>query len=172
MSAQLPRKLKNYAVVVDGDKTAGTIDEVTLPKLTRKMEEYRGGGMSAPIKVDLGMEALEASISSAEWDDKLIRHFGDCDVNGIPVRFLGYQERDDGSCSFDRIEVAMRGRWSELDFGNAKTGEMNSLKATIPLAYYKLMINGEVIIEIEPLAMIEKIGGKDRLLERRAAMEL
>lgn len=172
MTAVLPRKLKNFTVVVDGNQTAGVVDEITLPKLTRKMEDYRGSGMSGPVKVDLGMEGLEATISFAEWNEKVVQHFGDCDINGIPVRFTGYQERDDGNCEFDVIEVVMRGRWSELDFGNAKNAEMNTLKATIPLAYYKYMHNGVVLVEIEPLAMVEKIGGKDRLLKRRLAMGL
>lgn len=172
MAALLPRKLKNFAVVVDGNQTAGVVDEITLPKLTRKMEDYRGGGMSGPVKVDLGMEAMEASLSFAEWNEKIIQHFGDCDVNGIPVRFVGYQERDDGDCGFDSIEVVMRGRWSELDLGNAKTGEMNSLKATVPLAYFKYIQNGVVLVEIDPLAMVENIGGTDRLLQRRLSMGL
>lgn len=168
----LPHKLKNFAMIIDGEQTAGTIDEITLPKLTRKMEEFRGGGMSAPVKVDLGMEVLEASFQSAEWSEKIIENFGICDASGVPLRFNGYQERDDADCSFDLIEVVMRGRWSELDFGNAKTAEMNSLKVTAPLTYFKYMQNGSVIAEIDVVGMIENIGGTDRLQARRMALGL
>ena len=55
----LPRKLKNLNLFNDGVTYIGQVGEVTLPKLTRKMEEWRGGGMNAPIKMDQGMEALE-----------------------------------------------------------------------------------------------------------------
>jgi len=48
----LPKILKNFNVFVDGRGYAGKIDEITLPKLTIKTEEYRAGGM--------GMEKLEA----------------------------------------------------------------------------------------------------------------
>lgn len=172
MPTLLPRKLKNFAVVIDGEQTAATIDEITPPKLTRKMEEYRGGGMSGPVKIDLGMEAMEASFNSAEWNEKIIRQFGICDASGIPMRFSGYQERDDSDCSFDLVEMVMRGRWSEMDFGNAKTGEMNSLKMTVPLTYFKYIQNGIVIVEIDLIGMVENIGGKDRLLTRRLAIGL
>ena len=38
----------------EGNSYLGQIKTVTLPKLTRKTEDYRGGGMNAPVKVDLG----------------------------------------------------------------------------------------------------------------------
>ena len=51
----LPRKLKNMNLFNEGQSYLGEIKTVVLPKLTRKMEDYRGGGMNAPIKVDMGM---------------------------------------------------------------------------------------------------------------------
>ena len=41
----LPKILKNFSAFVDGRGYAGRVDEITLPKLTIKMEEYRAGGM-------------------------------------------------------------------------------------------------------------------------------
>ena len=41
--------LKNMNLFVNGKGYAGVIDEITLPKLTVKTEEYRGGGMDMPI---------------------------------------------------------------------------------------------------------------------------
>lgn len=172
MAVLLPRKIKNFAVVNDGNQTAGTIDEFSIPKLSRKMEEYRGGGMSGPIKVDLGMEHMEASFNCAEWSEKILEQFGLCNSSGVPLRLSAYHERDDSDCGFDLVEVVLRGRWSELDFGALKAGEMNNQKVTMPLTYFKYMQNSIVIAEIEPLGMKENIGGKDRLLERRIAIGL
>ena len=44
----LPRKLTHFATFVDGTNYMGEMPEVSLPTLTRKMEEYRGGGMNGP----------------------------------------------------------------------------------------------------------------------------
>ena len=51
----LPRKLKNFALFVDGENYMGEVPEVTLPTLTRQMDDYRGGGMNMPV--GLGAES-------------------------------------------------------------------------------------------------------------------
>ena len=40
----LPAKIKNFATFIDGISYVGEVEEVTLPKLKRKMEDWRGGG--------------------------------------------------------------------------------------------------------------------------------
>ena len=54
----LPRKIKNFATFVDGISYLGEMPEVALPKLARKMDDYRSGGMNAPVKADFGMEGM------------------------------------------------------------------------------------------------------------------
>ncbi|BET34742.1 hypothetical protein wCIFem_11920 [Wolbachia pipientis] len=49
----LPKILKNFNVFVDGRGYAGKIDEITLPKLTIKTEEYRAGGMDITVNIDI-----------------------------------------------------------------------------------------------------------------------
>lgn len=58
----LPSKLKNLNLFNDGLSYIGLVTEFKLPTLTRKMEEYRAGGMVGPVDVDLGQEKIEA-----EW---------------------------------------------------------------------------------------------------------
>lgn len=41
----LPRVLKNYNLFNDGESYMGQVEEVTLPKLARKTEDYRGAGL-------------------------------------------------------------------------------------------------------------------------------
>ena len=61
----LPRKIKNFATFVDGISYLGEMPEVALPKLARKMDDYRSGGMNAPVKADFGMEGMEAELTAA-----------------------------------------------------------------------------------------------------------
>src|SRR5450830_564930 len=56
----LPKKLKNFALFVDGVSYVGETEEITLPKLTRKMEKFRSGGMAGEIELDLGAEAVDS----------------------------------------------------------------------------------------------------------------
>ena len=50
----LPAKLKNFNLFNDGQNYIGQVAEVVPPKLTAKMEEWRGGGMDIPVDIDLG----------------------------------------------------------------------------------------------------------------------
>lgn len=50
----MPRKLKGFNLFQDGKNFRGQVKEVQLPKLTRKMEDYQGGGMGGPIQIDYG----------------------------------------------------------------------------------------------------------------------
>jgi P2 family phage contractile tail tube protein len=58
----LPRKLKDLMLFNDGAAYVGEVGALTLPKLTRKLEGWRGGGMDSEIKIDMGGEAMDA-----EW---------------------------------------------------------------------------------------------------------
>ncbi|WP_019604530.1 phage major tail tube protein [Teredinibacter turnerae] len=55
----LPHKLKDFNLFGNGDSWQGKIAELALPKLTRKYEEYRGGGIDGAVEIDLGQEKIE-----------------------------------------------------------------------------------------------------------------
>lgn len=55
----IPETFVNFNLFVDGTTFASAATSVTPPKLKIKTDEHRGGGMDAPVKMDMGMEALE-----------------------------------------------------------------------------------------------------------------
>lgn len=156
----MPAVLKNFAVFVDGTSYAGEVDSVTLPKLKRKMEEFRAGGMRVGAKVDMGMEALEADISAGGWLKEVLKQWGAAKADGVPLRFAGAVQADD-SGDYHAVEVYMRGRWEELDMGDSKAGDKSNFKAKMQLTYYRLVWDGEDLIEIDALNLVEKVGGND-----------
>lgn len=167
----LPRKLKNMNMFNDGVSFVGVASEVVLPKLTRKLEEFRGAGMNAPVEADLGMEKLEAEHTYAGLVREIFNQFGLARVDGVLLRFAGAYQRDDTG-DVDAVEVVMRGRHSEIDGGSSKAGDDTEFKVKSSLSYYKLTINNEVVIEIDILNMIELVNGEDRLADQRAAIGL
>ncbi|MGX2040668.1 phage major tail tube protein [Methylocaldum sp. MU1018] len=166
----LPRKLKNFNLFIDGVGFAGRVPEITLPKLTRKMDDYRGGGMNAPVSIDMGMDKLEAEFSLAEYNPVVLRQFGMADSQAIVLRFKGAALADDAGGQSDAIEVVMRGRWQEIERGAAKPGDNSDMKVKVAIAYYKELLNGEALIEIDVIGMKEIVGGVDRLAQQRAAL--
>lgn len=165
----LPRKIKNFATFVDGTSYVGEMPEVTLPKLARKTEDYRSGGMNGPVKTDQGMEGLETELTAAGYMKELFTSWGTLRHDGVLLRFAGALQGDDSE-NVEALEVVMRGRFVEIDPGNTKAGEGTALKYKAALSYYKMTINGETLIEIDFVNMIEMVSGVDRLAEVRAAL--
>ena len=148
------------------------MEELTLPKLSRKTEEYRGGGLNGSVEIDLGMEKLEMEFTLREYSRAVLDQWGVCDAAGVGLRFLGAAVRDDSTCETDSIEVVVNGRWRELDFDTAKSGEMSTLKVMVAATYYKYLVNGDEVIEIDHVNMIEKVNGEDRLEAQRKALSI
>ena len=165
----LPRKLKNFATFVDGTNYMGEMPEVTLPTLTRKMEEYRAGGMNGPIDLDMGQEKMEAELKGAGWIKGLMAKWGAGTHDAVMVRFAGAIQSDDSE-AVQTVEVVMRGRLSEVDPGSAKAGELTERTYKFTLSYYKATVDGEVELEIDLVNMVENVHGEDRLSAVRAAL--
>lgn len=167
----LAKKLKNFNVFNEGNSYMGVVAEITPPKISHAMEDWRGGGMIGPVKVDNGLEALEMEMTVGGMVKQLMRQMGMTAVDGVLLRFAGAYQADDGS-GVDAVEIVTRGRWQELDMGNAKAGDDTEHKVKSPLAYYKLVINNRVEIEIDMLNSIYMVDGVDRYAEIRSALDI
>ncbi|EPP4481360.1 phage major tail tube protein, partial [Salmonella enterica subsp. enterica serovar Montevideo] len=111
----IPKKLRLFTMFVDGDNYIGKIHSVTLPKITRKTEDYQGGGMLGSAAVDLGLDsgALDASMVVGGMVEELILKWGG-DIDELRTRFVG-EIYSGGTSSL--LEVEMRGRITEVDQG-------------------------------------------------------
>ena len=165
----LPRKLKNFALFNNGVAHVGEVPEVNLPKLSRKMEDYRSGGMSGTVKLDFGMEAMEMEWTAAGYMKELFTQWGTLRHDGVMLRFAGALQADDAE-EVQSLEVTVRGRHEEIDPGSAKPGDATQFKVKTALSYYKLAIDGATVIEIDFVNMIEIVGGEDRLAGVRSAL--
>ncbi len=165
----LPRKLKAFATYVDGTNYMGEMPEVTLPTLSRKLEEYRGGGMNGPIELDLGQEKMEAELKGSGWVAGLTSKWGAAGHDAVMLRFAGAVQSDDNNAVVP-VEVVMLGRLTERDPGSAKAGELTERTYKYSLTYYKETVDGQVDIEIDLVNMVENVGGVDNLAGVRSAL--
>ena len=170
MAIELPRVLKNMNLFVDGRGYAGRIDEIQLPKLTLKTEEHRAGGMDCPIKMGMGMEALEASFTMAGISKDVLVFFGVADDTAFNGNFRGAFKDQKGAVV--AAVVTFRGMLEEVDPGSWKAGDKAEAKFNAALSYYKLEIDGAVVHELGPVNCIRMINGKDEAAAERAAIGL
>ena len=169
----LPRKLKHLNIFNAGNSWMGIAESVTLPKFTRKLENYRGGGMPGSVGIDLGLDdrALDTEMTIGGTEALLFKQMGKATVDGVQMRFTGSIQRDDTG-AISAVEVVMRGRHKEYDGGENKQGESGTTKMSTECAYYQLTIDGKEVIEIDVINMVMKVDGVDRLAEHRRAIGL
>ncbi|WP_338616473.1 phage major tail tube protein [Pigmentiphaga sp. CHJ604] len=167
----MPSKLKNFNLYNDGQSYMGEVESVVLPKLSRKLEPWRGGGMLGEVDADLGVEKLTVEWTAGGLLDTALKQWGLTTHGGATLRFAGaYQDDDDGAVR--AVEVVVRGRHAEIDLGTAKAGDGTAHKYTTTCSYYKLTIDGEDIIEIDMINAVDKAGGVDRNAGIRKAIGL
>tara|TARA_R110000803_G_scaffold54731_8_gene111492 strand:+ start:1123 stop:1638 length:516 start_codon:yes stop_codon:yes gene_type:complete len=168
----LPKTIKNWNAFVDGVGLAGLAEEVATPVLERVTEAFRGAGMLGEVELDLGVEAMEIEFTLAEFNTGVLKQFGIPDAAGVGVRLLAAGKADDADSAVDAIEISVRGRFTKMDSGNLKAGDMAKMKCKMPLTYFKYTVNGDVIIEIDLINGIEKVDGVDRQAAVRQALGL
>ena len=164
----LPKKLKMMNLFNEGNSYLGQTGEVTLPKLGRKFEDWRGGGMNGNIKWDNGLsdDMIEFAWKLGGIDPLVISQFGAATVGALGLRFAGSYQRDDtGETS--SLEMVVRGRHEEIDFGNAKAGDDTELSIKTIWSYLKITIDGKVYIEIDIPGIVFKVDGVDMYEKHR-----
>ena len=165
----LPKILKNFNVYVDGRGYAGRVDEITLPKLTVKTEEYQGAGMSSSVEIDMGLEKLEMDLTFSEYDRDLFKLFGLTNGSEFALTIRGALQ---GTGDTSPVVINVRGYFKEMDFDSWKPAEKATLKCSVACNYYKLTIDGVELIEIDPVNMIRNVNGVDQLSEVRQALQI
>lgn len=164
----LPRKLKAMAVFVDGQHYAGECTEATPPTLERETEDYRAGGMNGPVKIDLGGKELMLTLKMAGHVAALISQYGG-GLSATQLRLVQAVQADDNE-NVQGVELVARGRLVKFDPGTAKVGDLTEHEYEFALTYLKWIDNGNTLLEVDYLNMIEVVGGVDRAQATRAVL--
>lgn len=160
----VPHKLRLFSCFVNGDNYIGKVTSFTRPKLSRKTEDFQGGGMLGSVAVDLGLDpgALDSSVEFGGLIKKLLLEYG-ATIDGTRLRFVGEYFTDGESLL---VEVELRGRFIEMDGGESKQGEDTTETYTFKSTYYKMSIDDQPVTEIDLLNFIYKVDGKNMIPDR------
>ncbi|KQM88458.1 hypothetical protein ASE67_01480 [Sphingomonas sp. Leaf23] len=163
-----PEKLKQADLFIDG-RWVDEMTSVTLPKIGRKFEDFRGGGMNRPVKVDMGAEAMEAEWVVGGFVAALIGGFGAMSIEGQQLRFVATTQ-DDRTGAVHSWVAVIGGRHEEIDMGEFKSGEDTEMKGKTAVAFYSLHRDGVELVYIDVLGMVERYGGIDIMEAHRTAL--
>ena len=163
----LPRVLKNFTAYVDGRGYIGRIETCKLPELAVNAADYRGGGMDAPVELDMGMNKIEAQLVLAEYDPELVKLFGLISAN-TPVVLRGAIQRQ-GEAAVP-VVIRMTGGVKQITRDDWKTGENSKMTLAVNCNLYQEQIGNETVVDIDVLNFVRIIGGVDQLADVRAAL--
>jgi len=166
----IPQVLRNMALFSDGVSFAGEVPTLTLPKLTRKVEDYQGGGMAGPIEIAVGLEKMEAAFTTNGVRRESLKLFGLADQTAANLVFRG--AFGDLKGRIVPVIVTLRGGVKEIDMGDWKSATVAEIKHAVTITYYKLEIDGRVMFEVDPINMIQVVDGVDQLAAERSAIGL
>ena len=158
--------LKYLNLIVDGRGYAGKIEEYNAPDLTLSTEDFRGGGMDAPINIEMGMEKLTCSYVLTSYDADVLALWGVKQGSGLQLAARGSLESLDGTTK--PVVHNMTGKLISLARGTWGSGSKPSLTITQSLTYYREVHDGRTINEIDVINMVRVIDGVDQLAEHRA----
>jgi len=164
-----PAKLKNFNLFGNGESWLGLVGEITPPKLTRKVEQWRGGGMLGEVDIDLGLEKLEMELKIGGLLVGGLRMFGLVGIAGSQFRFVGAYQ-DDQSGAVQALEIVVRGRMTEIDTGTAKAGDNTEHTYKVSATYVKWTVNGRTEIEVDMLNNVFVVDGIDQMAAIRVAL--
>jgi P2 family phage contractile tail tube protein len=169
---KLPKHLKNFNVTFGISDFSAICEEVTMPKLKFKTEEWRGAGMAAPIEIDVGMEKLEATF---KFGEQTIEGYLSAGVNLaglVTATIFGHLSAPDGST--EGMTCILRGMIKTVDPGTWKAGDPKAASQTLEMAVQSwVMTRGIVpLVTIDIMSGITLIGGFDQHEAARKNLKL
>lgn len=166
-NSDMPRYiLRNCTIFADRVSKIGQASEITLPVPTEKVEEMRNAGMVMPIDVPMGYEKAEASFKLTGFDPQVILLFGLAVGQEREFMATGALAHEDGTVI--NATAYIRGRLIKTDHGSWKPGEVGENDFQITLRYYRLEVEGQTLIEMDPFNV--SIGGQSQTNSIRSAL--
>jgi uncharacterized protein len=159
-----PKVITNFNAFIGGTSYLGLVRTAKLPDLKLKTEDYRGGGMDGHVAQDMGMEAMSAEVTFAQFDPRLITTLGTRQSLVLRPAARGH----DGSV--DAIIVTLRGRWTGIEGASLEPGKAAELKLTCAADYFRYQHNFKELVEIDVQGGVRMIGGVDQMAAMRKAM--
>lgn len=171
MSLELPKKLTHFNLFMTGrvNGFAGVINELTPPELNMKTADHQSGGMDAPVKVEMGMEALTAKFVMATIVQEVFTAMGFAQGGPISLIARGALKRHE---EVTPVTLTMRGNITKNSISPWKRGDDTTNSFEVDLTYIRADLGSFNLYEIDTMNLIRSFGGVDQLAAVRAAILL
>lgn len=170
--SKIPETLINFRIYGDGNDMLGTAD-LTLPKMDAMTDTVKGAGIAGEVEVPVRGN-FKSSELQAKWrtiDPNAAKLFTqtshDIDCRGA------FQVQDPGTGALDvqAVKLFCRVMPKGFELGKFEVAKMTDT-TSFEVLYLKLTINGKVVMELDKLNSVCKIGDTDMMADVREALGL
>ncbi len=163
--------LKHWNAYMNGVSLLGKVNDFTPPNIVVKTEEFKANGMDAPLDIDTGLEKLTAEMVFPGYVEDVMALWGLANNAAVNLTIRGSLESRNGNKR--PIVIVIRGMITGINRGGFGTsGKAGDTTVALSLDYYREQVDGRLIYELEPAALIRIVDGVDQLATTRANMGL
>ena len=162
-----PKTPVNFNLFIDGEGYAGLATATKLPDISIKTEDHMGAGMEFNRKRDYGLEDLEITFKLLDYNGALQRKVAIKNGSNTLLIFKSTLTDDEGPETED-VTAWARGHIQKLEIDEFTAGGKVENSYTMAPKYYKKMVNGVEIHEVDGDNYVRKIAGLDYLANQRA----
>jgi len=162
----MPNVLKDANVYIDGSDFLGKA-EVKLPKVTHVTVEHQAMNISGKVEFPLPgiVEKLEGNIKFKSYNEEALKrlyYVSQAQQIDVYASVQKYNAQTGVMEEFP-VKAVIKAFFKEVDHPEFKQAQEEAAEISYSAVYYKLVVNGEDVVEVDPINYVYKVAGQDLL---------
>lgn len=166
----IPQVVNRFNMYQGGSRLIGVTGEVELPEVTNLTDTIEGAGTGGNLKVAvIGLtDTMEIKIPFTTLSQDAFSVMDPDEAADLLLSgAIQGVNSGTGKVGYSQLGVAVRGTVETFTPGTVKAGAKMESSVTLSLSYYKIVIDGKTVLEIDKLNGVYIVNGKDVLKEVR-----
>ncbi|MHC2552319.1 phage major tail tube protein [Bradyrhizobium elkanii] len=158
--------LQDFTVWIGDNGKIGEAPNFQPPEININTEEFRGGGMDGTIEIPMGIEKIEFDFELHTWDVDVWNNlgYGPGSID-VPVKFYGYMLTPGGTEK--GVQIYTRSLIKSIKPSKVEPGKKVTLSVHLVANYYRQVVDGNKVTEIDVFNKVTIIGGVDKTARAR-----
>lgn len=162
--------INRFNAYKSGNKLIGVAGELTMPEVTNLTDTMEGAGTGGNMDIpvvglieDMELEVAFMSLCEDVFSVMDPTETADLSFNGA----LQGTDPGTGAVKYQQLAISVRGIVKKFTPGTLKAGAKMDSRVTLGLSYFKVVIDGKVMLEIDRFNGVYTINGRDVMAEVR-----
>ena len=162
--------INRFNAYKSGNKLIGVAGELTMPEVTNLTDTMEGAGTGGNMDIpvvglieDMELEVAFMSLCEDVFSVMDPTETADLSFNGA----LQGTDPGTGAVKYQQLAISVRGIVKKFTPGTLKAGAKMDSRVTLGLSYFKVVIDGKVMLEIDRFNGVYTINGRDVRAEVR-----